>query len=40
MEVNNLTGGLEIIRTKRKDDDINKDYNPVSSTYFFIINKL
>jgi hypothetical protein len=31
MWINDLTGGLEFNSTKRSDDDINRDYNPVSS---------
>jgi len=32
MKINNLTGGLEFEDSKKNlTDDINKDYNPVSS---------
>ena len=33
MKINNLTGGLEFEDTSNmKKDDVNKDYNPISST--------
>ena len=32
IKINNLTGGLEYIESdKKKEDYINKDYNPIAS---------